>query len=214
MPSSPLRRLLGGMTVIGATLLGACGGGSDSPTGPGPGPRPRSAARSRTRDPGPGALWPHLREQPGAVRQRQSRHAGALRRDHRHDGRRLDGGHRLPSIRRPLYGVGTDSRVYTIDTLTGAASAVAGAFTPGVSGEHFGLAFSGAQDRLRLSSVEGNQNLSIDPLTGTVASADPDLAFAAGDANAGATPRSRPSPTARPAAARRSTPSMRPRTRW
>ena len=87
-----------------------------------------------------------------------------------------------------LYGVGTDSRVYTIDTLTGAASAVGDAFTPGVSGEHFGLAFSGAQDRLRLSSVEGNQNLGIDPITGTVASADPDLAFAAGDANAGGNP--------------------------
>jgi trimeric autotransporter adhesin len=65
---------------------------------------------------------------------------------------------------------------------------VGGAFTPGVSGEHFGLAFSGAQDRLRLSSVEGNQNLSIDPITGTIASADPGLAFAAGDANAGGNP--------------------------
>ena len=28
MPSSTLRRLLGGMTVIGAALLGACGGGA------------------------------------------------------------------------------------------------------------------------------------------------------------------------------------------
>jgi len=40
MPSSTLRRLLGGMTVIATALLGACGGGSDSPTGPGPDPDP------------------------------------------------------------------------------------------------------------------------------------------------------------------------------
>jgi hypothetical protein len=40
MPTSTLRRLLGGMTVIGAALLSACGGGGDSPTGPGPGPDP------------------------------------------------------------------------------------------------------------------------------------------------------------------------------
>jgi hypothetical protein len=48
MPSSTLRRLLGGLTVISAALLGACGGGRDSPTGPGPGP-----ARSRCPTPRP-----------------------------------------------------------------------------------------------------------------------------------------------------------------
>jgi len=188
MPSSSLRRLLGGMTVIGAALLGACGGGADSPTGPGPGPGPDPLP-----DPTPviqGRTLFGLTCSNNLV-EFGSGNPGTLARYVAITG--MTAGASMVGIDfRPadgrLYGVGTDSRVYTIDTLTGAASAVAGAFTPGVSGEHFGLAFSGAQDRLRLSSVEGNQNLSIDPLTGTVASADPDLAFAAGDANAGGNP--------------------------
>jgi hypothetical protein len=87
-----------------------------------------------------------------------------------------------------LYGVGSDSRVYTIDTLSGAANPVGGAFAPAASGEHFGLAFSGTEDRLRLHGVESNQNLSLDPVSGGTASADADLAYAVGDANAGANP--------------------------
>ena len=188
MPSSPLRRLLGGLTVIGAALLGACGGGADSPTGPGPGPDPDPLP-----DPAPviqGRALYGLTCSNNLV-EFGSGNPSTLARYVAITG--MTAGASMVGIDfRPadgrLYGVGTDSRVYTIDTLTGAASAVAGAFTPGVSGEHFGLAFSGAQDRLRLSSVEGNQNLSIDPLTGTVASADPDLAFAVGDANAGGNP--------------------------
>jgi hypothetical protein len=188
MPSSPLRRLLGGMTVIGAALLSACGGGADSPTGPGPGPDPDPLP-----DPAPviqGRALYGLTCSNNLV-EFGSGNPGTLARYVAITG--MTAGASMVGIDfRPadgrLYGVATDSRVYTIDTLTGAASAVAGAFTPGVSGEHFGLAFSGAQDRLRLSSVEGNQNLGIDPLTGTVASADPDLAFAAGDANAGGNP--------------------------
>lgn len=186
MPSSSLRRLLRGTTVIAAALLGACGGGADSPTGPGPGPDPLP-------DPTPviqGQTLFGLTCSNNLV-EFGSGNPGTLARYVAITG--MTAGASMVGIDfRPadgrLYGVGTDSRVYTIDTLTGAASAVAGAFTPGVSGEHFGLAFSGAQDRLRLSSVEGNQNLSIDPLTGTVASADPDLAFAASDANAGGNP--------------------------
>jgi len=87
-----------------------------------------------------------------------------------------------------LYGVGSDSRVYTIDTLSGAASPVGGAFAPAAAGEHFGVAFSGAEDRLRLHGVESNQNLSLDPVTGSTASADADLAYAVGDAHAGENP--------------------------
>jgi hypothetical protein len=186
MPSSTLRLLLGGMTVIATALLGACGGGSDSPTGPGPDPDPLP-------DPVPviqGRTLFGLTCANNLV-EFGSGNPGTLARyvaiTGMTAGASMVGIDFRPSDGR-LYGVGSDSRVYTIDTLTGAASAVGGAFTPGVSGEHFGLAFSGAQDRLRLSSVEGNQNLSLDPLTGAVASADPDLAFAAGDPNAGGNP--------------------------
>ena len=186
MPSSTLRLLLGGMTVIATALLGACGGGSDSPTGPGPDPDPLS-------DPVPviqGRTLFGLTCANNLV-EFGSGNPGTLARyvaiTGMTAGASMVGIDFRPSDGR-LYGVGSDSRVYTIDTLTGAASAVGGAFTPGVSGEHFGLAFSGAQDRLRLSSVEGNQNLSLDPLTGAVASADPDLAFGPGDPNAGGNP--------------------------
>lgn len=85
-----------------------------------------------------------------------------------------------------LYGIGSDNRMYTVDTLTGAATAVAGAFTPAASGEHFGLTF--ADGKARLSGVESNQNQGFDPATGATVSAGPDLAFAAGDPNEGANP--------------------------
>jgi outer membrane protein assembly factor BamB len=188
MPSSTLRRLLGGITVISAALLGACGGGSDSPTGPGPGPGPEPLP-----DPTPviqGRAIFGLTCSNSLV-QFGSGNPGTLARNVTITG--MTAGALMVGIDfRPadgrLYGVGTDSRVYTIDTTTGAATAVGGAFSPSVNGEHFGLAFSGAQDRLRLSSVEGNQNLGLDPLTGAVASAEPDLAFAASDPNAGGNP--------------------------
>jgi hypothetical protein len=190
MPTSTLRRLLGGMTVIGVALLGACGGGDggDSPTGPGPAPDPDPQP-----DPVPVIQGRKLFGLTCAnnLVEFGSGNPGTLARYVAITGMTA-GASMLGIDFRPsdgrLFGVGSDSRVYTIDTLTGAASAVGGAFTPGVSGEHFGLAFSGAQDRLRLASVEGNQNLSLDPLTGAVASADPDLAFAAGDANSGGNP--------------------------
>ncbi len=186
MATSTLRRLFGGMTLVGAALLGACGGGGDSPTSPGPGPEPLPepvpAIQGR-------ALFGLTCS--NSLVQFGSGNPGTLVRNlpivGMTEGAAMLGIDFRPSDGR-LYGVGSDSRVYTIDTITGAASAVGGSFSPGVSGEHFGLAFSGVQDRLRLSSVEGNQNLSLDPLTGAVASSDPDLAFAAGDANAGGNP--------------------------
>jgi uncharacterized protein DUF4394 len=187
MPIHTLRRLYGGMTLIGAALLGACGGGDGGDTtGPGPGPDPLP-------EPVPviqgraifGLTCTNSLVQFG------SGNPGTLARNVTITGMTA-GASMLGIDFRPsdgrLYGVGSDSRVYTIDTTTGAATAVGGAFTPGVSGEHFGLAFSGAQDRLRLSSVEGNQNLSLDPSTGAVASDDPALAFVAGDPNAGGNP--------------------------
>ena len=81
-----------------------------------------------------------------------------------------------------LYGVGTDSRVYTVDTLTGAPRpwAVGGPFSPALSGEHFGMAYDAGHDVLRVASVESNQNLEINSATGAVAAARPDLAYRRG----------------------------------
>jgi hypothetical protein len=69
-----------------------------------------------------------------------------------------------------LYGVGNDSRVYTIDTLTGAATPVGAPFEPGIISSfdiHFGMDFDPATDRIRLISSELGGNWSINPDDGT-----------------------------------------------
>ena len=90
-----------------------------------------------------------------------------------------------------LYGVGTDSRVYTVDTLTGAATAVGAAFAPGLVGEHFGMAYDAGHDLLHVASVESNQSLELNPINGMMGTARPELAFAAGDAHEGTNPGDR-----------------------
>ena len=190
-----LRRLFRGTTLAAAALLGACGGDS-APTGPGPDPGP---------GPGP-APGPAPAPVPGPTLQGRaifgltcanqlvlfgSGNPGTLARQVSISG--MPAGHAMEGIDfRPadgkLYGVGSDSRVYTIDTLSGAASPVGGTFAPAAAGDHFGVAFSGTEDRLRLHGVESNQNLSFDPVSGGTASADADLAYAVGDANEGENP--------------------------
>ena len=87
-----------------------------------------------------------------------------------------------------LYGLGSTSRVYTINPSTGAATAVGTtAFTPALSGSSFGFDFNPTVDRIRVVSNTG-QNLRLNPVTGTVAATDLLLAFAVNDANAGARP--------------------------
>jgi hypothetical protein len=188
-----LRRLFRGTTLAAAALLGACGGDS-APTGPGPDPGPGPGPA-----PGPApAPSPTLQGRAifGLTCANQlvlfgSGNPGTLVRQVSITG--MPAGYAMQGIDfRPtdgkLYGVGNDSRVYTIDTLSGAASPVGGTFAPAASGEHFGVAFSGTEDRLRLHGVESNQNLSFDPVSGGTASADADLAYAVGDANEGANP--------------------------
>lgn len=87
-----------------------------------------------------------------------------------------------------LYGLGSTSRLYTINTTTGAATQVgsAGAFT--LSGTAFGFDFNPTVDRIRVISNTG-QNLRLNPNDGTLTATDTALAYAAGDPNAGATPR-------------------------
>jgi hypothetical protein len=86
-----------------------------------------------------------------------------------------------------LYGLGSTSRLYTINTTNGVASQVgsAGAFT--LSGFSFGFDFSPTTDRIRVVSNLG-QNLRLNPNDGTLTATDTPLAYAAGDPNAAATP--------------------------
>jgi hypothetical protein len=90
-----------------------------------------------------------------------------------------------------LYGVGNDSRVYVIDTLTGAATPVgSGPFSPAIVSSfdiHFGMGFQPSTDRIRLISTELGMNWSINPDDGT-AIVGKALKFAAGDPNEGETP--------------------------
>src|SRR5205085_5175654 len=87
-----------------------------------------------------------------------------------------------------LYGVGSTSRLYTINPQTGAATQVGSApFTPALSGTEFGFDFNPTVDRIRLVSDTG-QNLRLNPDTGAVAGPDTPLSFATGDPNAGQTP--------------------------
>jgi hypothetical protein len=87
-----------------------------------------------------------------------------------------------------LYGLGSSSQLYIIDTRTGAASRVGSALGTPLSGTEFGFDFNPTVDRIRVVSDTG-QNLRLHPETGAVAAVDTPLAYAPGDANAGRVPR-------------------------
>ena len=83
-----------------------------------------------------------------------------------------------------LYGLGFDRVIYTINTLTGAATAVSGALD--IAGTEFGFDFNPTIDRLRIVS-NTNQNYVFNPNDGSLTTATP-VAYAAADPNAGANP--------------------------
>lgn len=65
-----------------------------------------------------------------------------------------------------LYGLGSTSRLYTINTATGVATQVgAGQFSPLLSGADFGFDFNPSVDRIRVVS-NTDQNLRLNPDTG------------------------------------------------
>ncbi len=71
-----------------------------------------------------------------------------------------------------LYGLGNSSRLYIINHLTGAATALGtGPFVPAISGSLAGFDFNPTVDRIRLVTSSG-QNLRLNPETGTVAATD------------------------------------------
>ena len=71
-----------------------------------------------------------------------------------------------------LYGVTNQSRLYVINQLSGVASAVSAIpFSPAINGTQVGFDFNPTVDRIRL--VTGNdQNIRLNPETGTVAAVD------------------------------------------
>ena len=79
-----------------------------------------------------------------------------------------------------LYGVGLDSRVYVVDTVTAVASPVGVTFGPALDGEHFGMVLDPATDQIRIQSAESGQNLRLDPGTGQVVSVDAALTYPSG----------------------------------
>ena len=88
-----------------------------------------------------------------------------------------------------LYAVSSASRLYVIDTVSGAATAVSSTpFSPAVETGPIGWDFNPVPDRIRLHNAT-RQNLRLNQLTGTVAGVDGVLTYADGDVNAGRTPR-------------------------
>jgi hypothetical protein len=87
-----------------------------------------------------------------------------------------------------LYGLGSTSRLYTIDLTSGVATQVgASPFAAALSGADFGFDINPAVDRVRVVS-DADQNLRLNPNNGTLTAIDSTLAYAAGDVHAGADP--------------------------
>jgi uncharacterized protein DUF4394 len=87
-----------------------------------------------------------------------------------------------------LYALGSSSRLYTLDTLSGAATAVSVAsFTPALVGTRFGFDVDPVADLLRCHS-DVDQNLLLSPTTGAVTATQSPLGYETSDVNAGADP--------------------------
>ena len=70
-----------------------------------------------------------------------------------------------------LYGVGSTSRLYLLNAITGAATPIGPVFPTVLSGTSFGVDFNPMVDRLRIVSDAG-QNLRINPNNGAIAGVD------------------------------------------
>lgn len=87
-----------------------------------------------------------------------------------------------------LFGLGSFSRIYTINPGSGLASPVSGsAFSPALNGASFGFDFNPTVDRIRMVS-DADQNQRANPITGMIAATDPSLVYAAGDSREGVNP--------------------------
>ena len=87
-----------------------------------------------------------------------------------------------------LYGLGSDSALYTLNRSSGSATRVGAGFTNPLNGGNFGFDFNPTIDRIRIVS-DADQNFVANPITGdaNVATTTP-VFYAAGDVNAGKQP--------------------------
>jgi hypothetical protein len=93
----------------------------------------------------------------------------------------------VPSVGR-LYGLGSTNRIYTINTITGAAIALTNIpFTPPLNGTTFAFGID-AQSQQARSYSSSSQNLRISTTNGQVAGVDAAYAYEASDAAAGSAP--------------------------
>lgn len=87
-----------------------------------------------------------------------------------------------------IYALGSSSRLYSIDPLTGAAVQTgSGQISPLLNGSSFSFDFNPTVDRIRVTS-DLDQNLRLNPNSGAVAAVDTTLAYAAGDSRFGQNP--------------------------
>ncbi|MDZ4769496.1 MAG: DUF4394 domain-containing protein [Chloroflexota bacterium] len=86
-----------------------------------------------------------------------------------------------------LFALSSSSRVYQINTGSGAASARGSAFSPALSGSSFGFDFNPTVDRIRTTS-DARQTLRLNPNNGAVAATDGTLGYNSVDVNSAATP--------------------------
>lgn len=87
-----------------------------------------------------------------------------------------------------LYGLASDSAIYTVDPVSGLATQVGSGFTDQLNGGSFGFDFNPQIDRIRIVS-DANQNFVANPDTGDAnVAGTTDVAFAVGDPNEGNQP--------------------------
>jgi hypothetical protein len=86
-----------------------------------------------------------------------------------------------------LLALGSTSRLYVINTSTGAATQVGTSGLFSLNGTSFGFDVNPTVDRVRVVS-DADQNIRLNPATGALAATDTQLAFAAGDTNQGVNP--------------------------
>jgi hypothetical protein len=78
-----------------------------------------------------------------------------------------------------LYGIGSTSTIYSINAVTGAATASGPAFSPLLESTLIGIDFNPTVDRIRYVDALGNNRRFV-PNTGAQAANDPDLTYAGG----------------------------------